>query len=114
MKSPQLLIPYDTEKPLVLACDASPVGVGAVLAHRLEDGSDRPIGYASRALTTTEHKYAQIDKEALAKVYGIKRFHQYLYGRNFIIHTDHKPLMYLFNENRSIAATASDVRKRKV
>ena len=107
LKSPQLLIPYDTEKPLVLACDASPVGVGAVLAHRLEDGNDRPIGYASRALTTTERKYAQIDKEALAIVYGIKRFHQYLYGRNFIIHTDHKPLMYLFNENRSIPATAS-------
>ena len=107
LKSPQLLTPYDTEKPLVLACDASPVGVGAVLAHRMEDGSDRPIGYASRALTLTERKYAQIDKEALAIVYGIKRFHQYLYGRNFIIHTDHKPLMYLFNENRSIPATAS-------
>uniref|UniRef100_A0A1X7VFL7 Reverse transcriptase RNase H-like domain-containing protein n=1 Tax=Amphimedon queenslandica TaxID=400682 RepID=A0A1X7VFL7_AMPQE len=104
LKSPKLLTPYDIEKPLVLPCNASPVRVGAVLAHQTKDGSDRPIGYASRAITTTEQMYAQIDKEALAIVYGIKRCYQY---RNHIIHTDHKPLMYLFNENRSIPATAS-------
>ena len=105
LKSPQLLIPYDTEKPLVLACDASPV---VLLAHRLEDGSDRPIGYASRALTTTDRKYAQIDKEALAIVYGIKNVFTNIYMVViFIIHTDHKPVMYLFNENRSIPPTAS-------
>ena len=107
LKSPKLLVHYDVNKELILACDASPYGVGAVLAHQMDDGSERPIGYASRTLTSAERKYSQIDKEALAIVFGVKRFHQYTYGRKFTIYSDHKPLMYLFGESKGISPTAS-------
>ena len=81
--------------------------MGAVLAHQMEDGTERRISYVSRALTPVEKRYLQIDIEALAIVFGVKRYHQYLYGRTFSIYSDHKPLMYLFGENRGIPATAS-------
>ena len=59
---------------LLLACDALAYGVGAVLAHRLPYGSVRPTGYTSRSLSPAERNYAQIGREALACVFGIKRF----------------------------------------
>ena len=107
LKSPKLLVHYDHHKELILTCDASPVGVGAVLAHKMDDGTERPIGYASRTLTPAECKYSQIDREALAIIFRVKRFHQFLYGRKFTIYCDHKPLRYLFSEHRAISATAS-------
>ena len=77
------LIHYDLEKPLLLACDAAPYGLGEVLSHQMPDGSEKPITFESRTLTKTERNYSQIEKEALAIVYAVKTFHQYLFGRHF-------------------------------
>ena len=71
--SAPVLAHYDSDLPLVVTCDASPYGVASVLSHRYEDGSERPITYASCTLTESEKNYAQIDREALALVFGVKR-----------------------------------------
>ena len=107
LKSPRLLAHYDSSKKLVHACGTSPYGVGAVLSHRLDNGEEQPITFASRMLSTTERNYSQLDKEALPIIVGVRKFHQYLSGRRFIIHTDHKPLMHLFEEHRGIPQLAS-------
>lgn len=78
---------YDPSEQLVLQCDASESGLGAAL---LQGG--QPIAYASRALTETEKGYAQIEKELLAVVYGMERFHHFTYGRSVDVQSDHKPL----------------------
>ena len=71
LKSSRVLVHFDDQLPLILSCDASPYGVGAVLSHRMPDGSERPVGYASRTLAKAEQKYSQFDKEALAIVFGV-------------------------------------------
>lgn len=78
---------YDPEKEVTLQVDASTKGLGATL---LQDG--KPIAFASKALTDTETRYANIERELLAVVYGCERFHTYLFGRSFIAESDHKPL----------------------
>ena len=78
---------YSPEKMLVIQCDASEKGMGAAL---LQDG--RPLAYTSRALTETETRYAQIEKEMLAIVFSLEKFDQYTYGQKVTVHSDHKPL----------------------
>lgn len=82
-----ILAYYDPQKELHLQVDASKYGLGAVL---LQDG--KPLSYASRSLTECEVSYAQIEKELYAVLFGCKRFHQYVYGREVIVESDHKPL----------------------
>ena len=70
----------------------------------MPDGSKRPVAFASRSFTKTEGKYAQIDKEALSIVWGVKRFHVYLYGKWFTLITDHKPLTAIFHPKKGVPA----------
>ena len=108
MSSDQVLIHFVPNKTLVLACDASSVGTGAVLVHRYPDGSERPIANMSKTLTAAERNYSQIHKEALSIIFGLKKFYQYLNGRPFILVTDHKPLTALFGPKKGTPLLAAN------
>lgn len=107
LASDKVLCHYDASLPLVLSVDSSAYGIGAVLAHAYPDGSERPISCASRTLTDAEINYSQLDKEALAIMYGVQKHHQYIYGRSFTLKTDHKPLVFIFGPKGGIPQTAA-------
>ncbi|XP_008179138.1 uncharacterized protein K02A2.6-like [Acyrthosiphon pisum] len=84
---------YDSKIPLTLSVDASKDGLGAVLLQ-----NNLPVIYASKSLTESQKKYAQIEKEALGIAFGCHRFHQYIYGRKVKVETDHRPLESIFKK----------------
>ena len=84
----------DLSKPFTLQVDASNEGLGDVLLQD-EEGKKSPIAYASRKLKPSEKSYAVIEKECLALVWAVQKFHRYLYGTAFTVETDHQPLSYL-------------------
>jgi hypothetical protein len=103
-----VLAHFDPAQTLGISCDASSVGIGAVLFHRYADGSERPIYNVSKTLSDTQRRYSQIQKEALSIVFALKKFHQYLYGRKFVLVTDHKPLLALFGPTKATPALAAN------
>ena len=107
LSSEPVLAHYNSSLPLRLACDASPYGVGVVISHIMPNGEEKPIAYGSRTLSKAERNYAQVEKEALAIIFGIKKFHQYIYGRKFLLVTDHKPLTSILSPKASLPALAT-------
>ncbi len=92
-RDPVLKLP-ELEKPFVLRTDASEIGLGAILLQEQDDVLF-PIAYASKKLLPRERNYSVVEKECLAVVWGVEKFHRYLFGREFILQTDHQPLLYL-------------------
>ena len=78
----------------------------------MPDGSEKPIGYASRSLSRAERNYSQLEREGLACVFGVKCFHSYLFGHPFELLTDNQPLTTLLNECRATSPQASARIKR--
>ena len=107
LTSSKVLVHYDPSLPITLAGDASAYGIGAVISHTLPDGSEHPIAFASHTLSPSEQNYAQLEKEALSLIFGVKKFHQYLYGRQFMLVTDHKPLMTILGPKKGIPSLAA-------
>lgn len=98
LRSDLLLAHYNPELETIVAADASNYGVGACLMHRYQDGSIKVVCHASRTLTSAEQGYGQVEKEALALIFGVTKF---LYGRRFTLQTDHKPLVAVFGSKRA-------------
>ena len=107
LTSSKVLSHYDPSRELIVTCDAFAYGVGAVLAQKDSQDIEHPIAFASRSLAPAEKNYSQLDKEALAIIFSVKRFHQYLFERTFVIVTDHRPLLGLFGPDRPIPQLAS-------
>ena len=84
----------DFTKPFWIQTDASDTGIGAVLLQDY-DGEKFPVAYASKKLLSRERAYSVIERECLALVWAIKKFQTYLYGQEFVLQTDHQPLVYL-------------------
>ncbi|CAG4931717.1 unnamed protein product [Colias eurytheme] len=94
LQNPPVLRLYDVNKPVTLSVDASSKNLGAAL---LQEG--QPVAYGARALTKSEQNYPQIEKEALAILFGCKKFHEYVYGKQLTVESDHKPLETIFKKN---------------
>lgn len=101
-----LLVHFDPNKPIVIACDASPYGVGAILSV-VVDGQERPCYMVSSTLSKAEKNYSQIHREALAVVFAIRRFHKFVYGYSFTVYTDHQPLEKLLGDQKALSNIVS-------
>ena len=103
---PPVLAHFDPKYEVVVSADASPIGIGCVLSI-VTPGGERPVAFFSRTLNDTERRYSQTDREALAVVAGVRKFHYYLAGRSFRVQTDHKPLLGLIGEQKPLPLMAS-------
>ena len=100
---------FDEKLDIVVTTDASPVGLGAALSHRVKIGNKtylRPIAYASRTLSQAERNYAQVDREGLAIHWAIRHWRQFLYCRPFTLQTDCSALTRIFGPKNNISGCA--------
>ena len=108
MSSDWILTHFDPSLPIIVAADASQYGIGGCLTHRMRDGSEKVVMNFSKSLSATEQKYGQIEKEGLALVTAVKKFHKFIYGRAFLLETDHKPLLAVFGNKKGIPAHSAN------
>ena len=103
----QALVHFNPSLPISVVADSSSYGLGAVLSHII-DGQERPVCFASRTLLPAERNYPQVEREALAIVFALRHFHNYLWGQpKFRVVTDHKPLLGLFSSTKAISPMSS-------
>jgi transposase InsO family protein/predicted aspartyl protease len=95
LTSAPILAHFAPGRPTRVAADASSYGLGAVIEQYQTDGNWRPISFASRTMSDTEKRYAQIEREALASTWACEKFSQYLIGQTFLLLTDHMPLVQI-------------------
>ena len=106
-KHPPVLKYFDPAKPVVIFCDASSSGLGAVLLQE-----DQPIAFSSRSLTDAETSYAQIEKETLSIVHACTKFHNYIFGTHVTVYNDHKPLEDIFK--KSLLSTPMRIQRMRL
>lgn len=97
---------YDPGKPIIIATDASPYGVGAIMSH-IVDGVEKPVLFASSSLSPAERNYSQLHREALAIIFALKKFNKYIYGQKFTIYTDNQAIKEIFNPNKGTPPVAA-------
>ena len=97
LSGPSVLALYNPNYETCVSADASSFGLGAVLCQKQPSGEWRPVAYHSRAMSPTEQRYSQLEKEALATTWACERLSHYLLGLTFLVETDHKPLVPLLS-----------------
>lgn len=102
LSSDLLLTHYNPALEIIVSADASSIGLGATISHRFPDGSVKVVQHASRALAPAERNYSQIDREGLAIIFAITKFHRMVFGRHFRLQTDHAPLLRIFGSPKGI------------
>ena len=102
---------YDPSKLILICADTSSFGQGGSLFQKQSDESWRPVTFASKSMTDVERRYAQIEKEALAITWICERLSDYLVGLQFHIHTNHKPLIYMFSADKSLDAVLPRIQR---
>ena len=100
LQSDRVLALYHPDRETIVAADASSYGLGGVLLQKQPDEEWKPVLFASRTLSATEQRYAQVEKEALGITWACERFKHFLLGKKFHIHTDHKPLISLLSHKQ--------------
>lgn len=110
LASESTLAHFNPDAQLILTVDASPNGLGAILSQIDDSGIEKPVSFMSRSLSNAEKNYSQIQKEATAIVFGVRKYHQFLYGRSepFILKTDHKPLLSIFSPEKGIPEVSAN------
>ena len=103
-----MLAHFNPSVDIGISCDTSDCGIGAVLFHSFPDGSERPTANVSKTLSPAQRRYSQIHKEALAIIFALTKFHQFLYARKFILVTHQKPLLNIFSPHKATPALTAN------
>ena len=98
---------YDLSRPVKLKCDASSYEIKACLSHEFQAGSETPVAFASLTLPSAEKGYAQIEREALVIIFGVRHFHKFLIGRKLTLVIDYNPLVKILGPKQGIPALAA-------